>query len=69
MGAGEQGVVLRFGAVQERVLDEGMYFIIPFVEDVILMDVKIPDIRDQSGGLVERPADGFVGDRVELPRR
>ena len=48
VGAGEQGVVLRFGAVQERVLDEGMYFIIPFVEDVILMDVRIQKFETRA---------------------
>ena len=48
VGAGERGVVLRFGAVQDRVLDEGMYFIIPFVEDVILMDVKIQKFETRA---------------------
>ncbi len=48
VGAGEQGVVLRFGAVQDRVLDEGMYFIIPFVEDVILMDVRIQKFETRA---------------------
>ena len=48
VGAGERGVVLRFGAVQERVLDEGMYFIIPFVEDVILMDVRIQKLETRA---------------------
>ena len=48
VGAGEQGVVLRFSAVQERVLDEGMYFIIPFVEDVILMDVRIQKFETRA---------------------
>ena len=48
VGAGERGVVLRFGAVQDRVLDEGMYFIIPFVEDVILMDVRIQKFETRA---------------------
>ena len=48
VGAGEQGVVLRFSAVQDRVLDEGMYFIIPFVEDVILMDVRIQKFETRA---------------------
>ncbi|MCF8245676.1 MAG: prohibitin family protein [Saprospiraceae bacterium] len=41
VGAGERGIVLNFGAVQDRVLDEGMHFRIPIVQEIILMDVKI----------------------------
>ncbi len=42
IGAGERGVVFSiFGGVQELVLDEGLRFKIPFVEDIIPMDVKI----------------------------
>ena len=39
--AGTRGVVLRFGAVTGRVLDEGLYFVTPFVNTVAIMDVKI----------------------------
>jgi len=31
IGAGERGVLLQFGAVQDKVLGEGLYFKIPFV--------------------------------------
>ena len=41
IGAGERGVVLNFGAVQPKVLNEGIHFKIPVVQTVILMDVKI----------------------------
>ena len=41
IGAGERGVLLQFGAVQDRVLGEGLYFKIPFIQDVQKMDVKI----------------------------
>ena len=41
VNAGERGVVLRFGAVQPAVLDEGLHFIIPMVDQVIKMDVTI----------------------------
>lgn len=41
VGAGERGVMQNFGAVQEVVLNEGLHFIIPVVQTVILMDVKI----------------------------
>lgn len=40
IGAGERGVLLQFGAVQDRVLGEGLYFKIPFVQTVHKMDVK-----------------------------
>ena len=40
--AGERGVVFsKFGGVQETVLDEGLRFKIPFVQEIIPMDVKI----------------------------
>jgi prohibitin 2 len=41
IGAGERGVVLNFGAVQENVLGEGLHFRIPIMQKVILMDVKV----------------------------
>nr|WP_298792274.1 prohibitin family protein [uncultured Allomuricauda sp.] len=41
VGAGERGVVQNFGAVQDKVLNEGIHFKIPIVQTVILMDVKI----------------------------
>ncbi|MDO9510120.1 MAG: prohibitin family protein [Bacteroidales bacterium] len=41
VGAGERGIVLNFGAVQDRVLDEGIHFRVPIMQEVILMDVKI----------------------------
>ena len=41
VGAGERGIVLNFGAVQENVLGEGLHFRIPVVQTVALMDVKV----------------------------
>ena len=42
IGAGERGVVFnKFGGVEQQVLGEGLRFKIPFVEDIIPMDVKI----------------------------
>ena len=41
VGAGERGVVLNFGAVQELVLGEGLHFRIPVVQTVALTDVKV----------------------------
>lgn len=39
--AGHRGVVLRFGAVTGQVLDEGLYFVTPFVQSVELMDLQV----------------------------
>lgn len=41
VGAGTRGVLLRFGAVTGAIYDEGLYFKIPFVEEVILMSTQI----------------------------
>lgn len=41
IGAGERGIVLNFGAVQDKVLNEGMHFRIPVMQQIIIMDVKI----------------------------
>lgn len=41
IGAGERGVLLQFGAVQDKVFDEGLYIKIPFIQNVVKMDVKI----------------------------
>ena len=41
VGAGERGVVLNFGAVQDNVLGEGLHFRIPIMQAVEIMDVKI----------------------------
>ena len=41
VGPGERGVVLNFGAVQDKVLDEGLHFRIPIMQKVARMDVKV----------------------------
>jgi regulator of protease activity HflC (stomatin/prohibitin superfamily) len=41
IGAGERGIVLNFGAVQDKVLDEGMHLRVPIMQEVVIMDVKI----------------------------
>lgn len=41
VGAGERGIVLNFGAVQDNVLSEGIHFRVPVMQKIILMDVKI----------------------------
>jgi regulator of protease activity HflC (stomatin/prohibitin superfamily) len=46
--ARERGVVLNFGAVQDVVLGEGLHFIIPVVQSVVLMDVKIQKAKTDA---------------------
>ncbi len=41
IGAGERGVVLSWGAVTDRVLDEGMNWVLPIRDMVEKMDVKV----------------------------
>lgn len=46
--AGERGVLLNFGAVQDQVLDEGLHFRIPIMQRVVKMDVKIQKSETRS---------------------
>ena len=41
IGAGERGVVLRWGAVQDKIFDEGFHVKTPFADRVLKVDVKI----------------------------
>ena len=41
VGAGERGILLQFGAVKDKVFDEGLYFKIPLIQKVVKIDVKI----------------------------
>ena len=41
VGAGQRGVLLRFGAVTGEIKEEGLYYKIPFVEQVVLMSTQI----------------------------
>ena len=41
VGAGERGILLQFGAVKDKVFNEGLYIKIPFIQQVVIMDVKI----------------------------
>ena len=40
VGAGERGIYLNWGAVQEGVLDEGLHFKIPIYQQIKVLDVK-----------------------------
>jgi regulator of protease activity HflC (stomatin/prohibitin superfamily) len=47
IGAGERGVVLNFGAVQDSVLEEGLHLRVPIMQRVVKMDVKVQ--KSQTG--------------------
>ena len=40
VGAGERGVIMNFGAVQDEVWGEGMHFKTPIMQDIHIMDVR-----------------------------
>ncbi len=44
IGAGERGVVMNFGAVQEKVLNEGLHFRIPIMQVITPIDVKVQKV-------------------------
>lgn len=41
VNAGERGVLMRFGQVQENILDEGLHFILPLVNTVEKLSVRV----------------------------
>lgn len=48
VNAGERGIVLNFGAVQDDVLREGIHFRVPIMQDVIPLDVKIQKVTTDA---------------------
>ena len=48
VGAGERGVVLNFGAVQDEVLGEGTQFRNPVMQLIVIMDVKIQKVETDT---------------------
>jgi regulator of protease activity HflC (stomatin/prohibitin superfamily) len=49
VGAGERGVVMNFGAVENTVLGEGIHFRVPIMQTVVLMDVQIQKAITDAG--------------------
>jgi regulator of protease activity HflC (stomatin/prohibitin superfamily) len=41
VGPGERGVMLNFGAVEDKVLNEGIHFRIPVMQSIVTLDVKV----------------------------
>jgi regulator of protease activity HflC (stomatin/prohibitin superfamily) len=48
IGAGERGVVLNFGAVQDAVLDEGLHFRVPIMQSIVAVDVKVQKSESEA---------------------
>lgn len=48
VGAGQRGIVLDFGAVQDKVLDEGLHLRIPVMQEIVLMDVKVQKVETDA---------------------
>jgi regulator of protease activity HflC (stomatin/prohibitin superfamily) len=48
IGAGERGVVLNFGAVQKNVLDEGLHFRMPVVQEVVKINVQVQKVQTDA---------------------
>jgi len=41
VGAGERGILLRWGAVSGKVIGEGLYVRVPIMDSIVIMDVRI----------------------------
>jgi len=48
IGAGQRGVVLNFGAVQNEVLGEGLHFRIPIMQKVVPVDVRVQKTESEA---------------------
>ncbi|MBU1229453.1 MAG: prohibitin family protein [Proteobacteria bacterium] len=48
VGAGQRGIVLNFGAVQDKVLDEGLHLRIPVMQEIVIMDVKVQKVETDA---------------------
>lgn len=53
VGAGERGVLLTFGAVGDRILDEGLHFIIPLAQEVVTINVQIQKSQTEAAAASE----------------
>ncbi|MDD2732873.1 MAG: prohibitin family protein [Desulfuromonadaceae bacterium] len=48
VGAGQRGIVLNFGAVQSLVMEEGLHVLIPVMQKVALMDVRVQKVETDA---------------------
>jgi len=48
VGPGQRGIVLNFGAVQKLVMEEGLHVLIPVMQKVVLMDMKVQKVETNA---------------------
>ncbi|MHB8057752.1 MAG: prohibitin family protein [Desulfuromonadaceae bacterium] len=48
VGPGQRGIVLNFGAVQNQVMDEGLHVLIPVMQKVAIMDVRVQKVETDA---------------------
>ena len=48
VGAGQRGIVLNFGAVQKQVMEEGLHVLIPVMQKVAIMDVRVQKVETDA---------------------
>ena len=48
VGPGQRGIVLNFGAVQKQVMEEGLHVLIPVMQKVVLMDVRVQKVETNA---------------------
>ncbi|MHB8121396.1 MAG: prohibitin family protein [Desulfuromonadaceae bacterium] len=48
IGPGQRGIVLNFGAVQSQVMDEGLHVLIPVMQKVAIIDVKVQKVETDA---------------------
>jgi regulator of protease activity HflC (stomatin/prohibitin superfamily) len=72
IGAGERGVVMNFGAVQDKVLGEGLHFIVPMMQQVVKVDVKVQksqtDAKAASSDIQETRSTIALNYRIQADR-
>ena len=45
---GHRGVVVQLGAVQSKVLSEGFHFIVPFIQEVIPLEIRVQKVQSEE---------------------
>ena len=48
VGPGQRGIVLNFGAVQKQVMEEGLHVLIPVMQKVVHMDVRVQKVETNA---------------------
>jgi regulator of protease activity HflC (stomatin/prohibitin superfamily) len=48
IGAGKRGVLVRFGAVQSKLYNEGIHFKIPLISEIKILDVQTQKLETQA---------------------